>query len=246
MFGPVDVAQSYRSRHRLRGSMLPSVDLVQDVGQHEVPLAPPARSGCYATQHVLLDGADGALREVGVAPDHLLLDVPEIHQLLELPLELGAASECGRAGLRDLDCTCAATSGGVSMGSVVRGDVTSSGTVSAQLFTSNTLTVTNTSDFSDDLTLTKNWAGWSKLQISNNSAARSCGCWATRARGSSWSGTGAHQCELIMINDEALAQTKSLLTQLSLAEPGLPATRATWDSRVNSTLWRPSSTGAPT
>ena len=43
-------------------------------------------------------------------------------------------------------------------------DVTSSGTVSApQLFASNTLTVTNTSDFSDDLFLTKNWAvsSWS-------------------------------------------------------------------------------------
>ena len=55
-------------------------------------------------------------------------------------------------------------------------DVTSSGTVSApQLFASNTLTVTNTSDFSDDLFLTKNWAGWSKLQVSNNSAAPDSG-----------------------------------------------------------------------
>ena len=55
---------------------------------------------------------------------------------------------------------------------MVCGDVTSSGTVSApQLFASNTLTVTNTSDFSDDLFLTKNWAGWSKLQISNWAAA---------------------------------------------------------------------------
>ena len=35
-------------------------------------------------------GADGALGEVGVAPGHLLLDVPEIHQLLELPLKLKA------------------------------------------------------------------------------------------------------------------------------------------------------------
>ena len=67
----------------LRGSVLPSVDLVQDVRQHEVPLAPPARSGSYAPQHGLLDGADGALCKVGVAPGHLLLDVPEIHQLLE-------------------------------------------------------------------------------------------------------------------------------------------------------------------
>ena len=56
------------------------------------------------------------------------------------------------------------------------GNVTSSGTVSApQLFASNTLIVTNTSDFSDDLFLTKNWAGWSKLQISNNSAASDSG-----------------------------------------------------------------------
>ena len=44
-----------------------------------------------------------------------------------------------------------------------------------QLFASNTLTVTNTSDFSDDLFLTKNWAGWSKLQVSNNSAAPDSG-----------------------------------------------------------------------
>ena len=67
--------------------MLPSVDLVQDVRQREVPLAPPARSGCYATQHGLLDGADGALCR---SRRGLLLDVPEIQQLLELPLELGA------------------------------------------------------------------------------------------------------------------------------------------------------------
>ena len=72
--------------------------------------------------------------------------------------------------------TFTATSGGVSTGSVVCGDVTSSGTVFApQLFASNTLIVTNTSDFSDDLFLTKNWAGWSKLQISNNSAASDSG-----------------------------------------------------------------------
>ena len=64
----------------------------------------------------------------------------------------------------------------MSTGSVVCGDVTSSGTVSApQLFASNTLAVTNTSDFSDDLFLTKNWAGWSKVQISNNSAASNSG-----------------------------------------------------------------------
>ena len=61
----------------------------------------------------------------------------------------------------------------MSTGSVVRGDVTSSGTVSApQLFASNTLTVTNTSDFSDDLFLTKNWAGWSKLQVQQQRGPR--------------------------------------------------------------------------
>ena len=103
---------------------------------------------------------------------------------------------------------------------MVCGDVTSSGTVSApQLFAPNTLTVTNTSDFSDDLFLTKNWAGWSKLQVSNNSAApgrelRLLGN--QSARVFLERDGGAHQCELIMINDEALAQTKSLSTQLSL------------------------------
>ena len=53
--GPaLDVAQSNLShfgvrvgevRRHLRGSVLPSVDLAQDVSQHEVPLPPPARSG---------------------------------------------------------------------------------------------------------------------------------------------------------------------------------------------------------
>ena len=110
----------------------------------------------------------------------------------------------------------------MSTGSVVCGDVTSSGTVSApQLFASNTLIVTNTSDFSDDLFLTKNWAGWSKLQVSNNSAASDSGP-ELRLLGNQSARVflerdgGAHQCELIMINDEALVQTKSLSTQLSL------------------------------
>ena len=93
----------------------------------------------------------------------------------------------------------------MSTGSVVCGDVTSSGTVSApQLFASNTLTVTNTSDFSDDLFLTKNWAGWSKLQVSNNSAAPDSGP-ELRLLGNQSARVflerdgGAHQCELIMI-----------------------------------------------
>ena len=80
-------------------------------------------------------------------------------------LTITGAASAGPLDCESLDCTFTATSGGVSTGSVVCGDVTSSGTVSApQLFASNTLTVTNTSDFSDDLFLTKNWAGWSKLQ----------------------------------------------------------------------------------
>ena len=87
-------------------------------------------------------------------------------------LTITGAASTGPLDCESLDCTFTATSGGVSTGSVVCGDVTSSGTVSApQLFASNTLIVTNTSDFSDDLFLTKNWAGWSKLQVSNNSAA---------------------------------------------------------------------------
>ena len=137
-------------------------------------------------------------------------------------LTITGAASAGPLDCESLDCTFTATSGGVSTGSVVCGDVTSSGTVSApQLFASNTLIVTNTSDFSDDLFLTKNWAGWSKLQVSNNSAAPDSGP-GLRLLGNQSARVflerdgGAHQCELIMINDEALVQTKSLSTQLSL------------------------------
>ena len=137
-------------------------------------------------------------------------------------LTITGAASAGPLDCESLDCTFTATSGGVSTGSVVCGDVTSSGTVSApQLFASNTLTVTNTSDFSDDLFLTKNWAGWSKLQVSNNSTAPNSGP-ELRLLGNQSARVflerdgGAHQCELIMINDEALVQTKSLSTQLSL------------------------------
>ena len=137
-------------------------------------------------------------------------------------LTITGAASAGPLDCESLDCTFTATSGGVSTGSVVCGDVTSSGTVSApQLFASNTLIVTNTSDFLDDLFLTKNWAGWSKLQISNNSAASDSGP-ELRLLGNQSARVflerdgGTHQCELIMINDEALVQTKSLSTQLSL------------------------------
>ena len=84
-------------------------------------------------------------------------------------------------------------------------------------------TVTNTSDFADDLTLTKNWAGWSEVQISKNSAASNSGP-ELRLLGNQSARVflerdgGAHQRELIMINDEALVQTKSLSTQLSLTK----------------------------
>ena len=137
-------------------------------------------------------------------------------------LTITGAASAGPLDCESLDCTFTATSGGVSTGSVVCGDVTSSGTVSApQLFASNTLTVTNTSDFSDHLFLTKNWAGWSKLQVSNDSAAPDSGP-ELRLLGNQSARVflerdgGAHQCELIMINNEALVQTKSLSTQLSL------------------------------
>ena len=138
-------------------------------------------------------------------------------------LTVSGAASTGPLDCESLGCTFTATSGGVSTGSVVCGDVTSSGTVSApQLFASNTLTVTNTSDSSDDLFLTKNWAGWSKLQVSNNSAAPDSGpelrlLGNQSARVFLEQNGGAHQCELIMINDEALVQTKSLSTQLSLS-----------------------------
>ena len=57
-------------------------------------------------------------------------------------LTVTGAASAGPLDCESLDCTFTATSGGVSTGSVVCGDVTSSGTVSApQLFASNTLTV---------------------------------------------------------------------------------------------------------
>ena len=104
-------------------------------------------------------------------------------------LTITGAASTGPLDCESLDCTFTATSGGVSTGSVVCGDVTSSGTVSApQLFASNTLIVTN------------------ELRLLGNQSAR---VFLERDG-------GAHQCELIMINDEALVQTKSLSTQLSL------------------------------
>ncbi|CAJ1393895.1 unnamed protein product [Effrenium voratum] len=149
-------------------------------------------------------------------------------------LTITGAASAGPLDCESLDCTFTATSGGVSTGSVVCGDVTSSGTVSApQLFASNTLIVTNTSDFSDDLFLTKNWAGWSKLQMSNNSAASDSGP-ELRLLGNQSARVflerdgGTHQCELIMINDEAdVAELQQLFDSVDLAIsqfPQLPQT----------------------
>ena len=102
---------------------------------------------------------------------------------------------------------------------MVCGDVTSSGTVSApQLFASNTLTVTNTSNFSDDL-LDEELGGLEQaadcqqqrgLRQRPGAAAGNQSAQVFLERDG-----GTHQCELIMINDEALVQTKSLSTQLS-------------------------------
>ena len=98
--------------------------------------------------------------------------------------------------------------------------MTSLGTVSApQLFASNTLIVTNTSDFSDDLFLTKNWAG------SNNSAASDNGP-ELRLLGNQSARVflerdgGTHQCELIMINDEADEELSTLSLTTNQRNPG--------------------------
>ena len=123
-------------------------------------------------------------------------------------LTITGAASTGPLDCESLDCTFTATSGGVSTGSVVCGDVTSSGTVSApQLFASNTLIVTNTSDFSDDLGGLEQAAD---LQQQRGLRQRPGAAVFLERDG------GTHQCELIMINDEALVQTKSLSTQLSL------------------------------
>ena len=138
---------------------------------------------------------------------------------------------------------------------LVCGDVTSSGTVSApQLFASNTLTVTNTSDFSDDLFLTKNWAGWSKLQVSNNSAAPDSGP-ELRLLGNQSARVflerdgGTHQCELIMINDEA--PLHAAVPDHEPEEPRLPRDRGQHGQRglqheLHEFVGQPSSTSART
>ena len=107
MLGPaLDVAQSKLGhfgvrvgavRRHLRGGVLPSVDLAQDVSQHEVPLPPPARSGCYAAQHGLLDPRSGR------GPWSPASRCPRNPSLLELPLELGAVVGVHVAGPQGLE-----------------------------------------------------------------------------------------------------------------------------------------------
>ena len=121
-----------------------------------------------------------------------------------------------------LTCTFAMTSGSVSTGSVACGNLTSTGTVTApQLQASNTLDVTNTSTFGDSMTLTRNGSGWASLAVNNNSAAANSGP-ELRLTGNQSARVflsrdgGAHECEFIMLNDEALITTKSLSTLLTL------------------------------
>ena len=91
-------------------------------------------------------------------------------------LTITGAASAGPLDCESLDCT-TPTSGGVSTGSVVCGNVTSSGTVSApQLFA-------YTSGFSDE-----ELGGLEQAECPTTARpfeARSCGCWATRAPGSS-------------------------------------------------------------
>ena len=168
----------------------------------------PANAGNFTT---VGDVSTGTLTASGAAS---AASFAATGALTGATLTITGVASAGPLDCESLDCTFTATSGGVSTGSVVCGDVTSCTVSAPQLFASNTLIVTNTSDFSDDLFLTKNWAGWSKLQVSNNSAASDSGP-ELSARVFLERDGGTHQCELIMINDEALV-TKSLSTQLSL------------------------------
>ena len=105
---------------------------------------------------------------------------------------------------RGLDCTFTATSSGVSTGSdgVRRRDELGHALRSSSRPTRSPRPTPPT-----DLFL-KNWAGWSKLQISNNSAASDSGPELGQPERQGLPGAGRwHQCELIMINDEALAQS---------------------------------------
>ena len=157
---------------------------------------------------------DGLTAQGNVGCDQLLCNDVNCTDVFTTGVDASGAVSCAALTATGTVAGFTATSGGVSTGSAVCGDVTSSGTVSApQLFASNTLTVTNTSDFSDDLFLTKNWAGWSKLQV--NSAAPDSGP-ELRLLGNQSARVFLERDGGIMINDEALVQTKSLSTQLSL------------------------------
>ena len=80
---------------------------------------------------------------------------------------------------------------------------------------SNTLTVSQLQLLGRSLS-DKDRASWSKLQISTSPELRLLGN--QTARVFLERDGGAHRCELIMINNEGLVQTKSLSTQLSLTK----------------------------
>ena len=95
-----------------------------------------------------------------------------IGALMGATLTITGAASAGPLDCKSLDYTSTATSGGVAHGQ--RG-LRRRARSPRRSSSPPTLTVTNTSDFSDDFFLTKNWAGWSKLQASNNSAASNSG-----------------------------------------------------------------------
>ena len=98
------------------------------------------------------------------------------------------------------------TSGSVSTGTVACGNVNSTGTVTApQLYASNTLDVRQRLGQPDD----------QQQQRPGQQRPRGADGGEPERPVFLSRGSGAHQCELIMLNDEALLTTKSLSTQLS-------------------------------
>ena len=105
------------------------------VGSHTANAGNFTTAGDVSTETLTASGAATAVSFAATDP------------LMGATLTVSGAASAGPLDCESLDCTFTATSGGASTGSVVCGDVTSSGTVSApQLFASNTLTVTNTSE----------------------------------------------------------------------------------------------------
>ena len=157
-------------------------------------------------------------------------------------LTITGAASAGPLDCESLDCTFTATSGGVSTGSVA-----------AALRLQHAHRDQHLRLLGQSLSRRTSC----KCPTTARPPARSCGCWATRARVFLERDGGTHQCKLIMINDEALVQTKSLFT-LSLTtnqrNPGCLViagntgnvvntsfTRPTWLSCCSFDSWRPSS-----